>query len=70
METPRMGYCNDCEKHDTGFMYSETFDAYYCKECNTWIDTKCSDPTCTFCTTRPKTPLNDNGEENGKASTT
>ena len=33
------------------------FDAYYCKDCNEWIDEKCFDPECEFCKDRPEKPL-------------
>jgi hypothetical protein len=37
--------------------YSEQYDAYYNNKTNEWIDPKCSDRTCHYCTTRPKRPL-------------
>lgn len=37
--------------------YSEEYDAYYNPETNEWIDSKCSDPTCEYCTKRPEKPL-------------
>ncbi len=39
--------------------YSEEYDAYYNQATNEWIDTKCSDPKCEYCTTRPARPLKD-----------
>ena len=39
--------------------YSETFDAFYDPDKNEWLDSKCDDPTCEFCTTRPEKPLDD-----------
>jgi hypothetical protein len=39
--------------------YSEEFDAYYEDETNEWIDPKCSDPTCYYCTNRPMKPIDD-----------
>ncbi len=38
-------------------VYSEKYDAHYNKDKNVWLDDKCSDSTCEFCTTRPETPL-------------
>lgn len=39
--------------------YSAEYDAYYNPVTNEWIDTKCDDPTCEFCSTRPAQPLKD-----------
>ena len=37
--------------------YSEEYDAYYNPTTNEWIESKCDDPTCEFCTNRPERPL-------------
>jgi hypothetical protein len=36
--------------------YSEEYDTYYCKACNIWLEDKCDDPTCEYCTKRPDVP--------------
>jgi hypothetical protein len=36
--------------------YSAEYDAYYCKSCNHWLESKCDDPECEYCTKRPKVP--------------
>jgi hypothetical protein len=36
--------------------YSAEYDVYYCENCNKWLESKCSDPKCEFCTTRPESP--------------
>ena len=36
---------------------SEEYDAYYSISKNEWIDSKCDDPTCEFCSERPERPL-------------
>lgn len=36
---------------------SEEYDAYYSISENEWIDSKCDDPTCEFCSDRPERPL-------------
>ncbi len=44
-------------------LYSDEYDASYCDVCNIWLESKCDDPTCEFCTVRPKVPMetdNDN----------
>jgi len=35
---------------------SEQYDAYYCEYCNIWLEDKCNDPECEFCSSRPLTP--------------
>ena len=37
-------------------LYSETWDAYYCKECNIWNEEACGSPDCEFCANRPTNP--------------
>jgi len=36
--------------------YSAQYDAYYCAECNEWLEDICNDRNCTFCQTRPVKP--------------
>lgn len=36
--------------------YCSEYDALFNPKLDTWIDPKCSDPTCSFCTNRPKKP--------------
>ncbi len=36
--------------------YNEEYDAYYCKNCNYWLEKICPDKTCDFCKDRPKYP--------------
>ena len=44
---------------DEDIKYSEEYDAYYNQATNEWIDTKCDDPNCEYCITRPAQPLKD-----------
>lgn len=44
----------DC-KHEK--RYNEEYDAYYCPKCNTWLEDKCHDSECEFCSNRPDRPL-------------
>jgi hypothetical protein len=37
--------------------YSEDHDAYFCRDCNVWTETGCSDVRCNFCRDRPARPL-------------
>jgi hypothetical protein len=39
--------------------HSEDYDAYYCENCNEWLESACDDPTCEYCINRPLTPLGD-----------
>ena len=34
----------------------EKHDAYYCLECNMWLEPKCGNKHCDFCGTRPMFP--------------
>jgi len=36
--------------------YSERWDAYYCKECDVWVEARCGDAECEFCRDRPERP--------------
>jgi hypothetical protein len=38
-------------------VYHEKHDAYFCPQCNRWLEGRCSDPTCGYCPERPVTPL-------------
>lgn len=33
------------------------FDALFCRSCNRWIESKCADPHCSYCSKRPVRPL-------------
>jgi len=35
---------------------SEKYDAYYCPDCDVWLENKCKDPDCEFCSRRPEKP--------------
>lgn len=40
--------------------YSDKYDAYYCKTCDEWLEQKCNDEDCEFCSIRPDKPGNIN----------
>lgn len=44
--------------------YSEEYDAYYCTECNVWLEDICNDSECTFCQKRPERPLAEKHDDN------
>jgi hypothetical protein len=52
---------HDCNEHKK---YSEQYDAYFCIECNKWLESNCDDPNCEFCYNRPNKPseVNDGKE--------
>lgn len=38
--------CSQCNSH---LVYYDKFDTYFCPKCNTWTESKCSDPYCNYC---------------------
>jgi hypothetical protein len=50
--------CKDC---GTPRVYHDTYDAFFCPACNQWLESACSDPSCSYCTGRPDPPLGDDG---------
>jgi ribosomal protein S27AE len=50
----RRDYCNRCDQR---LLMSDKFDALYCGRCNRWVDSKCSDPRCVYCSKRPARPV-------------
>jgi len=46
--------------------YSETYDAYYDGKTMTWIERRCEDPSCGFCSQRPERPQLTKSEEETK----
>jgi len=52
---------NYCEC-GTKTSYADKYDVYYCNTCNKWLESKCNDPACEFCTTRPMTPMETNND--------
>jgi hypothetical protein len=44
---------NDTQcKHEVH--YSEKHDAKYCVRCLSWLEGRCSDPDCEYCSERPE----------------
>jgi hypothetical protein len=50
----RQGRCNRCGQ---AAEYSLESDAHFCPQCNRWLEAKCRDPGCRFCSRRPQRPL-------------
>ncbi len=42
-------------------IYHTEFDAFFCAECNVWLESNCPDPGCEFCKNRPDKPLQQTG---------
>lgn len=43
-----------CEKCKVPSERDECFDAYYCPVCNDWLEQRCANPDCEFCSDRPE----------------
>lgn len=50
----RRRICNRCGQATE---MNHDFDALFCRGCNRWIESKCSNPDCQFCARRPARPL-------------
>ena len=50
----RREYCNRCGQRTE---MNPDYDALYCGRCNRWIESKCGDPCCEFCSNRPECPM-------------
>lgn len=37
--------------------YADLYDAYFCRDCNEWLEATCNDPDCEECAERPERPL-------------
>lgn len=46
-----------CSKCNYNLVYYDDFDSYFCPNCNSWTESKCSDPSCKYCPIRPDNPL-------------
>jgi predicted RNA-binding Zn-ribbon protein involved in translation (DUF1610 family) len=58
-ETLNSTECTKCKKNG---IYAEYYDSYYCPDCNIWLDEKCIDATCEFCSKRPTFPKDKMGK--------
>lgn len=43
---------NLCKDHEMAW-YNEEHDSYFCPDCKEWLESKCDDSDCEFCTDRP-----------------
>lgn len=44
--------CSTCKYEG----YNESYDAFFCKDRNIWLEKGCSDKKCIYCCGRPKYP--------------
>lgn len=56
-DTPYKVTCSTGPYPTEEFPYSEKYDAFYDRNKNEWIDSKCHDPNCCYCVGRPERPL-------------
>jgi hypothetical protein len=47
-----LNYCECGNKKS----YSEEYDTYYCDPCNKWLESRCDDFNCEYCSKRPAQP--------------
>ena len=53
MDLTWVGTCVKCVSEKK---LNETYDTYFCSTCDVWLEDKCGDPECEFCTARPDKP--------------
>lgn len=46
-----------CSTCGASRIYYDDFDAFFCPECNAWLEGVCGDRDCLYCKSRPDTPL-------------
>jgi hypothetical protein len=47
--------CKLCQNNTV--YYNDEYDAFYCINCNEWLEKNCGEPNCEFCKNRPEKPL-------------
>lgn len=60
MPKRRLKPCINCNSETIRI---DEFDCVACKKCMIWVEAKCSDDKCCFCSIRPDTPVNVNWED-------
>ena len=51
---PNHASCFECKGNQ--IKLDERYDAYYCDDCNIWIEPVCRDAECVYCKSRPAKP--------------
>lgn len=49
-------FASKCETCGTERFFYERYDAICCITCDEWVDERCGDPNCPYCSVRPSTP--------------
>lgn len=44
------------DAHPDSLERNEKHDAYFCKVCDAWLESQCTDSDCEFCPNRPEKP--------------
>ena len=52
-----------CGCHESSRRYSEKYDAYYCANCNIWLEGICKSKSCSYCMDRPIKPTGEAEQE-------
>lgn len=55
---------SDCPNCGDKKIRNEDYDAYFCSQCDIWLENTCGDPDCGYCTERPETPSQVKKENN------
>lgn len=55
MSAHRPVSCN-CEESNWPTHYNNTYDAHFCPDCDVWLEERCDDIECDYCSTRPAKP--------------
>lgn len=45
-----------CQKCKWDRIYSHDYDAYFCINCDEWLEIQCGEPNCEYCDKRPIKP--------------
>ena len=55
---PISGFLDEdiCQKCKLSRIYSDKYDSYFCMNCDVWIESKCKDLNCDYCSERPAKP--------------
>lgn len=46
-----------CKSCSASRIYYDDYDAFFCPECNVWLEGTCRDSSCNYCRSRPDRPL-------------
>lgn len=47
-----------CDVCGATTIMDDDFDAKFCPQCDRWLESRCDDPACEYCPTRPEPPMN------------